>query len=120
MLIESGFWKGPIIVCPGIGGQSAVFPKIENVTMELIGSAFSDHQHFAAADVAKLSIRVAGDYSHLLNRKRRRIVASIIINRFVDVDAVQNIAVGLLAVAIERRGNRGRLRSAQAQKSLVE
>ena len=70
--------------------------------MKLIRSALGDHQDFAAVDVSVLGAGVACDYSHFLNSVRSRVVARQVVHGLVDLDAIENIVVGLGTVAIER------------------
>src|ERR1035441_1037086 len=77
--------------------------KSKNTSVELIGSTLGDHHHFAAVYVAKLGVGIAGDDVNFLDGERRRVVANAVLKRLIDVHAIQNVAVRLLAIAVEGR-----------------
>src|SRR5208337_4286890 len=92
-----------VLVRPGIGIKPTTLIKLKGAAVEIIGSALGDHRYLAAVYVAEFSIGIPSDDVELLNRERRRIVAYGVLQGFVDIDAVENVAVRLLAIAIEGR-----------------
>src|ERR1017187_9415112 len=83
--------------------------KSKYTSVEWIGSTLGDHNYFAAVYVAKLGVGIARDYMNFLDREGRRVVANAVLKRLIDVHAIQNVAVRLLTIAIERRNRIRRL-----------
>ena len=90
-----------IFVPPGIGGESAARMQQKEIAVEVVGSTPGDHDHFAAIHIAELGVGIAGDDVNFLKREGRGVVADGVLKGLIDIDAVQNVAVRLLAIAVE-------------------
>ena len=77
--------------------------NLKGSTMEIVGPTLGNHDYFAAVYVSKLSVGISCNNMNFLYRVRRGIVADSVLQCLIDIDAVQNVTVRLLAVAIERR-----------------
>jgi len=69
--------------------------------VELIGSTFCDHNDLAAVRVAILRGRVTGDDTNFPESVYVRAVADVVVDRLVNVGAVQGVVVALFAVTVD-------------------
>lgn len=90
------------VVGPGVGVQVVIFQKVVGASVEAVGPGLGGKKDFTAIDVAIFRIGIRCDDLDLLDCLGRRVVTNIIAEGFVDVGAVQNLVVGLLAVSVER------------------
>ena len=91
------------VVLPGVGVHGAVPVELEHVAAHLVGARLDhvgDQGPAHIADIGRVVVRLDGD---LGQRVGRRLIGHAIVERLVDVEAVDREVVGLLAVAVHER-----------------
>ena len=83
--------------------------------MKLVRSRLSDHAHNAAHEVAELGGRVLGNQVEFLNRIHAGRKADVIFRDLIVIKSVQQIIIGLFAVAVDvgTAAAEGRLRAGE-------
>ncbi len=72
--------------------------------MEAVGAAFQNAHHATAIYVAEGGGRIRGQHLHFLQRFRGGAIGNQVVERLIDVDAVQRVVVRLGAIAVHVRG----------------
>ncbi len=81
-----------------------VAEEVEGASVELVGSALGLVEDVAAEDVAVFSRSVGRDDLHLADGVDAGVVARDVVESLVDVHTVEQVLVGLLAVAVDGDG----------------
>src|SRR6185437_16000979 len=92
-----------VIVRPGVCGQRVILEKLIHAAVKVVRTTLGDNQDFAAAHIAVFRIGVTGNDAHLLNGFRRGVIAGIVVQGFVDLDAIHDVVIVLAAAAVEGR-----------------
>ena len=99
-----GVMVAGMLVGPGICVQVVVAKIEERASMELVGTALGLIENIAAKHVAILCRSIRGDHLHLTDRIHAGAIAGNIVEILVDIHAVEQVIVGLLAVAVDGDG----------------
>src|SRR5260370_21068716 len=97
---DGGLVSG-VLVGPAVGVQVVVFEEPEGVAVEAVGSALGDHDDLAAVGVAVLGGGIAADDPEFADGVYVGTVVDVIVDGVVDVDTIEGVVVGLLAVAVD-------------------
>ena len=89
------------VVGPLVGVEEIVAQILEQVAVELVGARFQADVDHAAEKLAELRIRIVGDHAEFLDRVHVRRVGHIVIDELDVLHAVQQVVIGLLAIAVE-------------------
>src|SRR5260370_13827304 len=90
-----------VLIRPTIGVQVVVFEEPEGIAVEAVGSALGDHDDLAAVGVAVLVGGIAADDPEFADGVYVGTVVDVIVDGVVDVDTIEGVVVGLLAVAVD-------------------
>jgi hypothetical protein len=99
--VERSAWCASQFRSPCVCVQVLVLSKEKSIAVELIGSAFGDHNDLAAVCVAILCGGVAGDDADFPESVYVRAVADVVVDGFVDVGAVKGVVVALFTIAVD-------------------
>ena len=72
-----------------------------SVAVKLVAAGLGADADHAAQEVAELGAGIVGDYVEFLNGVHARGKRDVIVHEFVVVDAIEQIVVGLLAIAVD-------------------
>src|SRR5260370_1813559 len=90
-----------VLIRPTIGVQVVVFEEPEGVAVEAVVSALGDLVDRAAVGVAVLGGGIAADDREFADGVYVGTVVDVIVDGVVDVDTIEGVVVGLLAVAVD-------------------
>src|SRR6185436_606618 len=100
VLLALLFRRPRSIVLPGVRVEIAVPVELEGTAAERVGSRFQDARDDGAADVAGIGRVVVRLDADLGQRVRARLVGDAVVDRLVDVEAVDGEVVRLLPIAV--------------------
>src|SRR5882757_5278147 len=90
-----------VLVRPAVGVQIVVFEEPEGVAVEAVGSTLGDYDDLATIGVAVLGGCVATDNAEFADSVYVGTVVDVVVDSVVDVDTIEGVVVGLLAVAVD-------------------
>ena len=98
-----------VVVAPGVCRAVLVLVELVETAMELVGSGLGDGENFSSVHVTVFGIGVSGDDAHLANGFGSGVIGDGVLQRLIDVRAVEDVVIGLHSVAVEGRlGRRGK------------
>ena len=90
-----------MLVGPGVCIQVVIAKKVERASMELVGTALRLIENIAAKHVAILCRSICRYHPQLTDRIHAGVITGYIVERLVDIHTVEQVIVGLLAVAVD-------------------
>src|SRR5450756_1032021 len=92
-----------MFVRPAIGVHVVVLEKPERVPVKAVRSALRDHDNLPPVGVSVLGGGIAADNAEFADGIHVGTVVNVVVNGVVDVDAIEGVVVGLLAVPVHEK-----------------
>ena len=109
VLAERLLFHVAAVVEEAVGIELIVAQELEHIAVVLVGAALQRHHDAGAADVAEFGAGIAGNHFHFFQRVHVRLITDLVIHALVDVHAIEDEVVGLLAIAVHLRTRTGAL-----------
>ena len=94
------------VVRPFIGIEVIVAQELESAAVKLVGAGLQADIDNSAEEMAVLGAGIIGDDVHFLDCVNARRIGDVVVDEFVVVHAIQNVVIGLLAIAVQVRPRR--------------